>query len=246
MDIDTTLRESRSLNCIVRASGNETEEQEMSLCSVSVGSLIEPENSSANIIISTDNVTTIYIENSLVASSESTEQSKRENKIHVAENHVDGLQHRDLERETTPPIVGMEDIILGLTDGSPTCRSATKSRRQVPGSAKPVGSGKKNRTVRSADLNSHCRRPNSDLGSVITKPPEAPSLSKSVSHIETLRDNGGRGKFNLRTSATNGSLAAGRDHYVMDINQNTGGRKNRSEKSGALTIQGTSKCCSLS
>ena len=56
LDIDSTLRESRSLNCIVKASGEE--ETDDNMCSISVSSLVSESN---NITVTNDNVTTIYI-----------------------------------------------------------------------------------------------------------------------------------------------------------------------------------------
>lgn len=233
LDIDTTLRESRSLNCIVMATGDQ--EGDFPCCSVSEASLLD-QCAGSNITVSTDNVTTIYIENGPcadVANERRPSQSGSLGGDRVVIRVTDDGQNQDSAQESMKKAV----------EGKPNSLKETGSPQEIGASDVVVGLVDSPRLGRTAGA-----RPVSD-SQVITRPPQSPSIIKSMSHVEPLSGCGDRpsSKFSLRTSATNGSLAAGRNHYVMDINQNAGGRKNRSEKSnGALAIQGTSKCCSLS
>lgn len=139
--------------------------------------------------------------------------------------------------------LGVDRVVIRVTDDSgETSREGSVARAEA-------GAGG---DVRCASevvvglLDSPRTRPVSDSGP--PRPALPAPITKSASHVESLGGCSGAGRGGLRTSVTNGSLVPGRGHYVMDINQNPGGRKNRSsdKSNGTLAIQGTSKCCSLS
>lgn len=281
LDIDSTLRESRSLNCIVKASGEE-DDTDSHLCSISVSSLMSDSNTvtpTNNISVTNDNVTTIYI-------GDTDDCSHKDERvvIHVSSNAGDSdmrryaASHENLFQSgafedhwlcgrgkcgskgggkegianNCRDVVATRDVVLGIVDTPPApLNHLTHSDPNMPVPGVPYSSSTASPTSSSS--------PNS--GPWVLLPPRptshpptlqhqvkgggANSLTKSASHMDALVKLK-PSKVSSR-SATNGSLGATRHHFLMDINQNAGTRKNRSDKSGSsLAIHGSSKCCTVS
>lgn len=276
LDIDTTLRESRSLNCIVGAAEGGADPLEQSSASFNeggggAGGRRPP---SASITVSSNNITTIYIEGARRSEASPPPDAATDERVVIrvgdglaphpngglVSPHAPSIGSDPNHYFTLPitsthrPPLNASEIFLGLEKpprGRPPPYGGVRcplGPRKTP----PASHGRFSLSCLSSDPPSRWTY-GIDSPPVVAQPPSstvalASSLSKSASHLEALRGDA-LAPRKLRSSATNGSLAPGRGGYLMDINQNSGGSvgaRKTRGEKGSLALHGSSKCCAIS